>query len=286
MRVHAGAQEFRHADRPPPLRLPARLPVGVRARRRGDRRGAHRPRPRRGGPSLHGGRRLREGGALRRAHPQPEPADDAAAPHRPQGLRRSFAPISWDEALDRTAEGSAEGRARARRGERLALFLRRHDGPRHARRDRAADPRQALLALFRRHLHRRLLARLHRRDRHDARRQRRRDREDRLPRHLGHQRGRDPGQSDDPRDARPQAARRQDRRHRHLRQRDDAAGRSGAEGSGRAPTARSPAPSCMSLFRDGLADRDYMARHTDAPEALEAHLADKTPAWAAGHHRA
>ncbi len=26
------------------------------------------------------------------------------------------------------------------------------------------------------------------------------------------------------------------------------------------------------LFRDGLADRDYMARYTDAPEALEAHV--------------
>ena len=34
------------------------------------------------------------------------------------------------------------------------------------------------------------------------------------------------------------------------------------------------------LFRDGLADRDYMARYTDAPAALEAHLRDRTPAWA------
>jgi len=34
------------------------------------------------------------------------------------------------------------------------------------------------------------------------------------------------------------------------------------------------------LFRDGFADRDYMARHTDAAEALEAHLRDRTPAWA------
>jgi anaerobic selenocysteine-containing dehydrogenase len=35
------------------------------------------------------------------------------------------------------------------------------------------------------------------------------------------------------------------------------------------------------LFRDGLADRDYMERHTDAPAELEAHLRDKTPDWAA-----
>jgi anaerobic selenocysteine-containing dehydrogenase len=34
------------------------------------------------------------------------------------------------------------------------------------------------------------------------------------------------------------------------------------------------------LFRDGLADRDYMARYSDAPEALEAHLATRTPQWA------
>ncbi len=34
-------------------------------------------------------------------------------------------------------------------------------------------------------------------------------------------------------------------------------------------------------FRDGYADRAYMARHTDCPEALEAHLATRDPAWAA-----
>jgi anaerobic selenocysteine-containing dehydrogenase len=35
------------------------------------------------------------------------------------------------------------------------------------------------------------------------------------------------------------------------------------------------------LFRDGLADREYMARYTDAPAELEAHVASRTPAWAA-----
>jgi anaerobic selenocysteine-containing dehydrogenase len=33
-------------------------------------------------------------------------------------------------------------------------------------------------------------------------------------------------------------------------------------------------------FREGLADRDYMARYADDPAALEAHLRDKTPEWA------
>ena len=35
------------------------------------------------------------------------------------------------------------------------------------------------------------------------------------------------------------------------------------------------------LFAEGFADRDYMARHTDRPDRLEAHLATRTPAWAA-----
>jgi anaerobic selenocysteine-containing dehydrogenase len=34
------------------------------------------------------------------------------------------------------------------------------------------------------------------------------------------------------------------------------------------------------LFRDNLADRDYMAKYADAPDELEAHLAAKTPEWA------
>ncbi len=35
------------------------------------------------------------------------------------------------------------------------------------------------------------------------------------------------------------------------------------------------------LFRDGLADRDYLARYTDAPAELEAHVLSRDPAWAA-----
>ena len=34
------------------------------------------------------------------------------------------------------------------------------------------------------------------------------------------------------------------------------------------------------LFRDGLADRDFLAHHTDVPDALEAHLQTRDPAWA------
>ncbi len=35
------------------------------------------------------------------------------------------------------------------------------------------------------------------------------------------------------------------------------------------------------LFREGLADRPYLARYTDCPDALERHLASRTPEWAA-----
>jgi anaerobic selenocysteine-containing dehydrogenase len=35
------------------------------------------------------------------------------------------------------------------------------------------------------------------------------------------------------------------------------------------------------LFRDGYADRDYMRTHADVPAELEAHLATRTPQWAA-----
>ena len=34
------------------------------------------------------------------------------------------------------------------------------------------------------------------------------------------------------------------------------------------------------LFKEGLADREWMARFTDVPGELEAHLATRTPAWA------
>ena len=34
------------------------------------------------------------------------------------------------------------------------------------------------------------------------------------------------------------------------------------------------------LFREGLADRDYLERYTDAPRELEAHLATRSPEWA------
>jgi anaerobic selenocysteine-containing dehydrogenase len=36
------------------------------------------------------------------------------------------------------------------------------------------------------------------------------------------------------------------------------------------------------LFRDGYADREYMAQYTDVPDEFEAHLQTRGPAWASG----
>jgi anaerobic selenocysteine-containing dehydrogenase len=35
------------------------------------------------------------------------------------------------------------------------------------------------------------------------------------------------------------------------------------------------------LFKEGYADREYLARYTDVPDELEAHLEERTPEWAA-----
>ena len=34
------------------------------------------------------------------------------------------------------------------------------------------------------------------------------------------------------------------------------------------------------LFKEGYADRAYMAKYTDAPDELEAHLKTRDPEWA------
>ena len=36
------------------------------------------------------------------------------------------------------------------------------------------------------------------------------------------------------------------------------------------------------LFKEGYADWDYLRRYTDAPDELAAHVATRTPEWAAG----
>ena len=120
-----------------------------------------------------------------------------------------FREIGWDEALDRVAGAFTETAARHGAGSGLAVLLRRHDGPGAARRHQPAAPRDALLPPAQHDLlvdHR---ERLDRRRRPLRRPGSARDGRGRPDRDVGRQPGLHPGQRDDPRDPRPQAARRQ-----------------------------------------------------------------------------
>ena len=206
--------------------LPARLSVDLRARGRDPRRAHHRPGPRRRGECLHGGRDLRQGRALRRARASPRSPEASAAPRRRQGLRRICADLVGRRARSRRRAVPAR-RTTARLRSGVAVLLRRHHGPRAARRHQSAAPRQEIFRLLLHHLRQSGVDRFHRRHRQARRRRSARNGEVRPGDDLGHQCGEHPGQCDDARDARPQGTRRQDRRRRHLHELDHAAGRPG-----------------------------------------------------------
>ena len=102
---------------------------------------------------------------------------------------------------------------------------------------------------------------------------------------LGHQRGVDPGQRDDPRAGGaasaqcPRSSSIDTYRNATAKQADlFVCVRPGTDG----------ALACAVmhvLFRDGHADREYLARYTDCPGELERHLADRTPTMGGAHHR-
>ncbi len=140
-----------------------------------------------------------------------------------------FTRIGWDEALDTIAAAFNAAERRVRRRQRLAILLRRHHGARDARRHRAAAPRQEILAAELDHLLDAVLYRFPRRHRAADGARPARDGVLGCHRHLGHQSGQHPSQRDDPRDARPQGSRRQDRRRRRLQERHRRAGRHGVD---------------------------------------------------------
>ena len=111
------------------------------------------------GADLYVGGRLRQGRPLSRAHPPPGSPDATASAGRAEGLR-SVRPDRLGRGARPRRRAISRGGAALRGGKRLALFLCRHDGARHARRHRAPHPRQALFALLRNDLRRRRLARL------------------------------------------------------------------------------------------------------------------------------
>ena len=183
--------------------------------------------------SLHGGRDLRQGRALRRTRPPSRPADRirCAAPGRRARASSSGSPGTKRSTASPSSFIAAE-RDYGARGD-LALLLRRHDGPGACATAStgcatpSATPASSTICINI------AWTGLHRRHRHAAGPDPREMAKSDLRRDLGHQRRRHPGQRDDPRDQRPQGARREDRRHRHLRERDDEAGRPGAAAEAR-----------------------------------------------------
>ena len=143
------------------LRLPARLPVGLRARCRGDRKEPHRARAPSPDHPYTQGRRMRESGALFGASITPTGSRGPCG-----ALTKRFSAVCAD-LLGRSARPRRRGvpESRARMGHRRRWLLHAGTMGRDARRDRPADPRQALFSLFRQHLRRRRVARLHCRNR-------------------------------------------------------------------------------------------------------------------------
>ena len=141
--THEPARQGRY----PPLHLSARLPVGLRARHRGDRRPLDRPGSRLQAADLYRRRRLRQGRALRRAHSSSRPAAPSDAPHRAEGLR----PVRADflgRGAGRNRRALRSGRARIRRSVGLALLLRRHHGARDARRHQSPRACEEIFAFL------------------------------------------------------------------------------------------------------------------------------------------
>ena len=99
-RASRGSTDVRAAA----VRLPARLPFGLRARGRAAGRRASRQGQGLAAQPVHRRRDLRQGRALRRALPPSRSAGAAAAPDRRRRARASSRRIGWDDALDEVAE--------------------------------------------------------------------------------------------------------------------------------------------------------------------------------------
>ena len=263
-----------------PFRLPARLPVDLRARRRVAGRRPHRPRARRQGQQLHGRRHLRQGRALCRAHPSSRPADASAAPHGPEGLGPVRAHLLGRRARPH-GRGHAGGRAHATAPEAVwpyyyagTMGLVMRDGINRLRHAKRYSGMYATICTTTG------VDRLHRRHRQAGRPRSARDGEVRPGGDLGHQPGQHPGQRDDARgraparSAAPRSSPSTSTSNGTMQQADLALClRPGTDG----------ALACAVmhvLFRDGHANWPYLEQYTDCPRELEAHLRDKTPEWA------
>ena len=274
---HEPARQNRREDRDPAFDLSARLSVGLCAGYRGDRR-----------PSI---------GRVRGSKLQTYTAGVVCAKvaryaeriHHPDRLiyplRRTgpkgsgkFARISWDEALDEIAARFDAANATSARKSvwpyyyagTMGLVMR--DGI-----NRLANTKK--YSRFYHHLRQHRPHRLCHRHRQGRRRRSARNGRQRSRGDLGHQPRQHPGQRDDACHPRQEGARRAVAaidvyNNDTMKQADiKIILRPGTDGAFACGVMHV-------LFREGYADRAYMAEYTDCPDELEAHLATRTPEWA------
>ena len=137
---------------------------------------------------------LQQGGALRRTGSPPGPVDTPASPYRAGHLLAHRLGRSSRRGGGRLPAGHGALRS----GDRVAVLLRGHHGPRAARWNQSPPARHAVFRTAFHHLHHPRVERLHRGHRPPRRCGSARDGEVRPRDHLGDQRGEHPGQRDDP----------------------------------------------------------------------------------------
>ena len=274
------------------FRLPARLPVDLRARGRGDRRGAPsgactapRTTTTRRASSAPRSRATPSASIIpnRLLHPLRRKGKKADAPRR-RGLAR-YQRLGTDR-LGRCARhrrrSLRQGRGAARRRGGVALFLRRHHGPGAARRHQSAAPRRrAIPASSTRSAPTRPGPASSPAPDASPGPTRARWRKLRPRRDLGHQRGRDAGQRHDPCRPGAEGARRADRGHRRLPQRDDEAGRHRPLPEAGHRRGASPARSCMSSSATAMPTGTISSTTPMCRASSRRIFATRTPEWAA-----
>ena len=273
------------------FRLPARLPVDLRARGRGARRAHHRPRPWRRATTT-----TRRASSAPRSRATPSASTTRTGCVHP--LRRKGKKADPNGAglarFERLGTHRLGRRARHRRGSLPqgggAARLRRRSGPTttpapwascSATGSIGCGTRNAIPASSTRSAPTRPGPASSPAPAGSPAPTRARWRSSDLRRHLGHQCGRDAGQRDDPCRAGPQGARREDRGRRRLPQRDHEAG-----GHRHLPQAghrrgASPARSCMSSSATAMPTGTISSNTPMRRTRSKRIFATRTPEWAA-----
>ncbi len=198
--------------------------------------------------------------------------------------REAFAPIGWDEALDLVAERFLAAERRFGPETVWPYFYAGTMG--HVQRDGIDRLRHVkrYSAPLVDDLHHPRRVGLARRGRRQGRRRCPRDRQERPGGGLGRQSGQHPGQRHAPHRDRPEDTRCQAGGDRSLSHRHRRAGRHAPCGAPGTDGALACAVMHV-LFREGLADRDYLRKYTDAPRRARGACRDARPGLGGEDHR-